>query len=380
MVMFKQDNSQSPLMQQALALMSRPRRITNVGEGIGSAASSIAGALMQKKGMEQEAVKQAEMAKALQGAFAPAMEGPQAKFPREKSSDEIVQAMLGNADLAPMAANMQLASLDRKQAMADQLAAQPKFDIVQDPYGRGGAAQKNSITGELVNYQGPEKPLEPKLPPGMQMVDGTPQWIPGYIEGQAQVFAAKSAAGQDNWQPDPSNPAIQVNLTTGERKLTPQTPQEKSDIKAASLDAQNQSLFETFDIGMKNIEEAMSQTETGPVVGRLPTFTAAQQTAEGATATMAPILKSMFRTAGEGTFTDKDQELLLNMVPARTDHPEARKAKISMIYDIVRAKLGVAGDVKNGGKNSIVPANGQGDNPGNDAVEAWKRSNPFPTD
>jgi hypothetical protein len=60
---------------------------------------------------------------------------------------------------------------------------------------------------------------------------------------------------------------------------------------------------------------------------------------------MAPILKQIFRTAGEGTFTDADQKLLLAMVPTRTDTPTARKAKLANIDTIVRAKLGSASSV-----------------------------------
>lgn len=90
------------------------------------------------------------------------------------------------------------------------------------------------------------------------------------------------------------------------------------------------------------LENALNETDTGYFAGRLPAITAAQQTAEGAVAATAPILKQIFRVAGEGTFTDKDQELLLRMVPTRTDEPEARKAKVENIDRIIRAKLGQA--------------------------------------
>lgn len=99
--------------------------------------------------------------------------------------------------------------------------------------------------------------------------------------------------------------------------------------------------YAAYQAGIKSLETAMSGTATGPVAGRIPAVTAAQQTAEGAEATMAPILKQLFRDAGEGTFTDADQALLMKMVPTRKDHPEARAAKIGMIDEIVRAKLGI---------------------------------------
>jgi hypothetical protein len=55
---------------------------------------------------------------------------------------------------------------------------------------------------------------------------------------------------------------------------------------------------------------------------------------------MAPVLKQLFRAAGEGVFTDKDQELLIQMIPTRETNPEARKAMLDNIDAIVRAKLG----------------------------------------
>jgi hypothetical protein len=55
---------------------------------------------------------------------------------------------------------------------------------------------------------------------------------------------------------------------------------------------------------------------------------------------MAPVLKQMFRESGEGVFTDRDQDMLIAMLPTRIDHPEAAKAKMQGIDAIVRAKLG----------------------------------------
>jgi hypothetical protein len=100
--------------------------------------------------------------------------------------------------------------------------------------------------------------------------------------------------------------------------------------------------YAAYQAGIGSLEKAMSGTSTGPVAGRIPAVTAGQQIAEGAEATMAPILKQLFRDSGEGTFTDADQALLMKMVPTRKDHAEARKAKISMIDEIVRAKLAIS--------------------------------------
>jgi hypothetical protein len=106
--------------------------------------------------------------------------------------------------------------------------------------------------------------------------------------------------------------------------------------------AKGPTAYATYQAGVKSLEDAMSATSTGPLAGRIPAFTSNQQIAEGAEATMAPVLKELFRSSGEGTFTDADQALLMKMVPSRTDHAEARKAKLEMIDGIVRAKLGIS--------------------------------------
>jgi len=85
----------------------------------------------------------------------------------------------------------------------------------------------------------------------------------------------------------------------------------------------------------------LESSSTGPLVGRLPAMSSAAQTAEGGVSAMAPVLKQIFRVAGEGTFTDKDQELLMNMVPTRTDRPDAHRQKIANIDKIIAAKLGL---------------------------------------
>ena len=105
------------------------------------------------------------------------------------------------------------------------------------------------------------------------------------------------------------------------------------------LNAPNTALAQ-WNEARSGLESGLAGSETGPLMGRIPAFTSEQQIAEGAVAATAPILKQLFRTAGEGTFTDKDQDLLMRMVPTRTDTPEARQSKIENIDRIIRAKLG----------------------------------------
>lgn len=104
----------------------------------------------------------------------------------------------------------------------------------------------------------------------------------------------------------------------------------------------NENAYRVYTSAMGNLKNALSGTSTNPVLGRLPAVTANQQIADGGVAAMAPVLKQMFRAAGEGTFTDSDQKLLMDMLPTRTDLPAARDAKIAGIDSIVRSKLNVA--------------------------------------
>lgn len=117
----------------------------------------------------------------------------------------------------------------------------------------------------------------------------------------------------------------------------------KSNVKQAADQAaknkSNQSALNVYETGIANLRDALGDTSTGPLVGILPAWTSNSQVAEGAISLMAPVLKQMFRGAGEGTFTDKDQELLLGMIPTRKDTPEAVQAKLSALDNLVRAKL-----------------------------------------
>lgn len=111
-------------------------------------------------------------------------------------------------------------------------------------------------------------------------------------------------------------------------------------VKSVGVNRSNKVALDTYTLAMSNLAESLGDTATGPIAGWLPAMTDNQQIAKGAVAIMAPVLKSLFRTAGEGTFTDKDQELLMDMVPTRKDSPAAIKAKITAINSIVTSKLG----------------------------------------
>jgi hypothetical protein len=124
--------------------------------------------------------------------------------------------------------------------------------------------------------------------------------------------------------------------------------------KDKTVDAKTiQQTWNTYTEAKKGLLAGLEGTETGPMVGRVPAVTTGQQVAEGAISAMAPVLKQIFRVSGEGTFTDRDQALLLEMVPTRKDSPEARALKVENIDNIIRAKLGMTNEQNPAGAKTI---------------------------
>lgn len=130
--------------------------------------------------------------------------------------------------------------------------------------------------------------------------------------------------------PGASNVAGSVISPPGLPKTQKQTEQEN----------ERQKTLETYAAARDGLISGLSDTSTGPFVGMAPAMTTKQQIGEGAVAAMAPVLKQIFRIAGEGTFTDKDQETLMKMVPTRNDRPDAIKSKMENIDRIISAKMG----------------------------------------
>lgn len=194
-----------------------------------------------------------------------------------------------------------------------------------------------------------------------QSTPGNPVKIVG-PDGRPVYASAQDAIGQRAYEPpraaptqivQPSYTLVPVQNpdgTVAQTMVNSRNPEQKVNLGAApakqntkTSDAQtSQRTYDAFQKAIGNVEAAFKNTETGPIIGRLPAYTAEQQIAEGAVAATAPILKQMFRAAGEGVFTDRDQALLLDMAPQRSDRPEAATAKIQAIKDIVAAKLGIA--------------------------------------
>ena len=119
----------------------------------------------------------------------------------------------------------------------------------------------------------------------------------------------------------------------------------KVDVKAREDYVQQQQAnidtYKVYEVARNGLMAGLEGTDTGYWYGKIPPITEGQQVAEGGVAAIAPVLKQLFRAAGEGIFTDKDQELLMDMIPTRDDLAGARNAKMENIDVIVRHKLGI---------------------------------------
>ena len=177
---------------------------------------------------------------------------------------------------------------------------------------------------------------------GVTPVTGSGQGVEGFrgefaaTEGNLEGIKSAAAEGgrlAAQWK---LKPAVEAAVTEAVAVATQASIIRKEE-------RSNAIAYKVYDTAMSSLGAALHDTSTGPFVGWLPSLTTNQQIADGAVAAMAPILKQIFRSAGEGTFTDSDQKLLIEMLATRADSPEARISKIRSIDAIVRAKLNMDG-------------------------------------
>ncbi len=154
------------------------------------------------------------------------------------------------------------------------------------------------------------------------------------INPRAGISAKERIAG---------DPELTSDVAGSQAEIAGAVEGAKADVqREAEVEKTNQERAQTLAVWEASkgpLMDALEGTITGPVPGLSPALTSKQQIADGAIAAVAPVLKQLFRAAGEGIFTDRDQQLLLEMVPDRSDHPEARRAKMEMIDAIIDAKL-----------------------------------------
>lgn len=124
-----------------------------------------------------------------------------------------------------------------------------------------------------------------------------------------------------------------------EAEAARQKAEAEAEAKRAVTQQERDATYQLYDTAITQLKSGFDGAITFPGMALMPGLTAQQQIAQGGVSAMAPVLKQIFRVAGEGTFTDRDQALLLEMLPTRNDLPAARQAKLDAVDAIVRAKL-----------------------------------------
>lgn len=201
---------------------------------------------------------------------------------------------------------------------------------VFDPRSGQWTAQRVPMGGgEIVGPSG----VAPSQRPGQRYAETAAEQAArlGYA---GQIAGAEAGARAD--VEAATAPKIAADTTAAQEEA-------KADVERKIAQRGNATAFDAYQQAMNNIRGSFAKTDTGPIAGRMPAVTAGQQTAEGAISAAAPVLKQLFRSAGEGVFTDRDQQLLIDMLPKRTDHPEVVESKLGMIDSVVAAKLNMSG-------------------------------------
>lgn len=246
----------------------------------------------------------------------------------------------------------QNARSDRALSIQEQAAAQQSKITAQQL----AAGQRASLMNQIGDQSQFGMPLTPENVRAAISQPGDPkyaQFAQGLHEigqartqplrkGEAELDQMSAKSELERAQADALRDGqVYVDPATGRQiivphgsKLIPRVPMGKGQAQP-DLDA----ALELYETAKEGLMSGLGGSDTGRFVGMLPAITANQQIAKGSVAAMAPVLKQLFRTAGEGVFTDRDQQLLLEMVPGRTDLPEARNAMIANIDKIVKAKL-----------------------------------------
>lgn len=348
----------APSMQMAQQLMANGSNTAPVQSPLEGIARALQGGLggytnyatMKAMGDRQTAANDA-MIKALSGAKAKEFDRPTPDFvgPMQGSPgglQGVIDAGVGtgNQDIMPFLQNAQMMKMQQ-----DQAAQQAEID------------RRNKLADAMTLKAAPGDPNSPTGRPAspIQISNKYDEVKAAYGEEAANTWLRKfgntatiDSGGNISFRVDAADPNRTSGVPTIEKTLPPeQTPENKAAIKEAEggaqakidkdkLSVKNINAMNAFKVGLGSIKETFANLKTDPITGRFPAMTSAAQMAEGSVSAMAPILKSLFREAGEGVFTDKDQELLTDMAPKRTDHPDVVAYKIDMIEKIVAAKLG----------------------------------------
>lgn len=271
-------------------------------------------------GQQQDAEKQEIMRSLAIARWAKS--APKAQISQIPEAVELFEKMNGPGSwqAADDAAVQQFAGI-AEMRLASALGEGPPQLKDEGPYTLGPGSARYDAQGRVIAQQ----PFAPANQTVIQLPQGQAAFNPR--TGQLAPLSAR----EEQRQAEAQDAAA---VTTATQGATAEAEARKAEIVGKKT-------FAAFDSAMAAHESALAGTETGPVAGRIPAITTSQQKAVASKAALAPILKQIFRSAGEGIFTDKDQQLLLEMMPDRTLTPEAREFAAQNVRNIVKAKLGI---------------------------------------
>lgn len=253
---------------------------------------------------------------------------------RERLKSGDIQGTLGELDNVITTAN-RFGVIGGGAGGRTTYAPQPMYDEAGRFIGLGIPTVDQSGVQSMQPVPGSERALDPlRLAAGREQIG-----VQGYgqrrdIEaGTAGDIAAGSARGRLGVESE-IKPRLEASIEQA-------TSDVKTSAEAALQAKRHKKAFDAYSAGVGNLAKSLGATTTVPGMSFIPALTSDAQIAEGAVSSMAPILKDIFREAGEGTFTKDDQAVLLNMLPGRGTLPAARDAQLKNIDVIVRAKLGM---------------------------------------
>ena len=242
-------------------------------------------------------------------------------------TDEAINEITnGNPDSVLQSLNV--AEIEAQQrgltGIANQTAGQRQFNSMTE-----GFTPEERMQAQLVSAG-----LAPRAASSSTERIAQNQNLGSMVASQAQTTAAATETGK----------------LTAQLKLKPEVEaavaRTLANVKAMALDKttarSNEKAYATYQAGLEGLSDALADANTGVISGTMFALTDNNRIAKGAGAVMLPIMKAMFRGAGEGTFTDKDQEVLENMLPTTSDSPAVAKSKLRLMDVIIQSKIGPA--------------------------------------
>lgn len=210
-----------------------------------------------------------------------------------------------------------------------------------EPQGGTQSAEGKSFESLIANFSDADKTKARRVKAGLD-----PRMVGSATQTIADLGTAATIADVE----EVISSAKETGKLTAQHKLKPVVEaavisavgQAKAEVAKLGEERSSIKTLAIYNNSMSNLTKALDNTITGPFIGLTPALTANAQIADGAIAMMLPLMKDVFRGAGEGTFTEGDQKILTDMIPTRSDSAEARRSKITFIDELIRSKLTTA--------------------------------------